>query len=151
MKARTTLALSIGLLVAAACSAGGGPAPSAAEPAARELAALRAAFPGAALAPREVARRRVDVALPARADGATILTDRRSGLALGVRLTSAAPAPRVDVEGVSTFPGAGIVQIASGAGVEDWVHLPARPAAEVIVYELDVRSVAGLRLVGGSL
>jgi len=117
----------------------------------RELASLRAAFPSVPLTRAETTTDLVRVSQPARADGETEVTEIASGTTLRFRMRAAKSKARVDVDGVSIFPGSGIVQRPSAFGLEDYVSFPSRPEREEAVYDLDVSRVAALRLVGRTL
>lgn len=101
--------------------------------------------------------RAADVALAATADGEFVVADGEATNAVSVRarLVGAA-ASRGEIErGYVVYPdamgpGVHLLHRPHLEGTEDYVYFSARPATEALVYEVDVRRVAGLRLVPGT-
>ncbi len=94
--------------------------------------------------------------LPRFGGGEARLRDARSNIEIGFVLVGAtsSSAARVD-DGLATyegvFPGATLVHRASAEGTEDYVYFGARPSTEALTYRIDVRRIAGLRLVSSTL
>jgi len=97
----------------------------------------------------------VDVVLPASAGGARRL--QINGVAISARLRGASPSPAELSGGYVLYrdtlgAGVSVVEQARADGVEDFVYFPQRPAAENLVYDLDLDAgVGGLRLVANTL
>ncbi len=92
--------------------------------------------------------------LPADARGEVVL--RARGVRVAFALAGAQAAARSDGDGVAHYPGGGpegsdLWLRVLPEGVEDYVRFAERPASEALRYRLDVRQVAGLRLVANTL
>lgn len=117
----------------------------------RELATLRARFPGVLEARGDRASAGLRVELPSDARGELLVEDPASGIGARVRLEDAKASARSDVEGLTVFAAAGIVMRAGAQGVEDFVSFERRPAREEVVYTLAPSGGASLRLVERTL
>jgi hypothetical protein len=95
------------------------------------------------------------VSLAAFADGRTEITSVDSPVAIEIALKGAGPRPAEAAAGYVVYrdalgQGAHVVQRATANGAEDYVLFPAKPAAEQLVYPVDVTRVAGVRVVPGA-
>lgn len=143
-------------------------------PAAAKIAAIRARFPAALALPDDVrllenaasetirpvlataSRSLATVDLPRRADGLVHLTEDASHLHIAFSLEGASAAPVVLEGGLALYAGAApgggdVIHLPSASGTEDLVYYERAPAQEELRYRVDVRDVAGLRLVAGTL
>jgi MYXO-CTERM domain-containing protein len=99
-------------------------------------------------------RARVD--LPARAGEPARVEDIASGVAIELSLVGARPVG-IGLDGgmalyeAATLEGADLIHRASGEGTEDYLVHWDRPSSERAEYDVDVRGVAGLRLVSSVL
>jgi hypothetical protein len=114
---------------------------------------LRPQFAAATLAGES---KPAQVVLPALCNAALHLQDTTSGAAVDVTLKGALPVAAQTASGYVVYPGAlaggAVLHRALPGGSEDFVSLPARPATPEIDYSVALgKSVAGLRLVGGTL
>lgn len=122
-----------------------------------ELAALRARFPGLLSRPDgdgTWSSSGLSVDLPSDLRGDLVVRHASSGIAVHARAIDerrTTRSPRVEVDGISVFAGAGVVMRRSRFGVEDFVFLAERPREGEVRYALALEGVSGLRLVGGSL
>jgi hypothetical protein len=95
------------------------------------------------------------LALPASADGARRL--RKGGVAIAARLRAASPSPAEVAGGHVLYRdalggGASVIAQVLADGLEDFLHFPARPPTERLVYDLELEEgVGGLRLVANTL
>lgn len=100
--------------------------------------------------PWESTAKPVRVDLPLSARGVAHVGDG-SGVAVGFRLVGADNVEPEFGDGIVMYPGAyrggHVVHRATFTGVEDYVVLGERPPVEELHYEIDVRQVAGLRLI----
>ena len=98
---------------------------------------------------------RTDVVLPARASDAITIADHAAGVEARFRLRGAQSIAGVasggDVLYAGAVDGADLLHRRQPDGVEDFVAFEARPSHEELVYDLDVRKAAGVRLVGNTL
>ncbi|MBS2018643.1 MAG: hypothetical protein JST00_37600 [Deltaproteobacteria bacterium] len=130
-------------------------ASSALEAARADLTGLRARFPGVLDASASITTSHA-LAIDLPSDAASDLGVRHAATGVGVRVrpldvagaSTSLRRARVDVDGLSVFPGAGIVMRRSRLGIEDFVSLPKRPARDEVRYGLALDHVAGLRVVG---
>jgi hypothetical protein len=111
-------------------------------------------LPSAALAEDRGAEARVDVRLPKLASGVFRLEERKTGMAVEVRLLGAAEAPGDAAEGMVVYRGgyaggADVLHRAGPEGHEDFVYFHgALPPSAELRYEIRIgEGVAGLRLV----
>ena len=122
-----------------------------------ELATLRARFPGILErgGTHALTAGDLSVELPAAASGELVVTHASSGMSVRVSplddARATASAPRVDVDGLSIFTGSGVVMRKTRLGVEDFVELAVAPPHAEVRYGIDLRGVAGLRLLGSAL
>ena len=117
-----------------------------------EIGKMRALFPSVDLASSHTtSEKRVSVRRREHADDTLVIGARDADVTIGVRLRGAPSAARVEVDGVASFPGSGLVELDRDGGVEDHVFFATRPSEAHAVYALDVTRVAGLRLVDGNL
>lgn len=101
-------------------------------------------------------RRREDVALPERATDGTSLRDPATGLSITFSLLDAAPGVRSEIDEVAVFERGGpetsdLFMRRTECGVEDFLAFDGQSEREALRYLVDVRAVAGLRLVGDVL
>jgi len=122
-----------------------------------ELSSLRTRFPGVLdrAGTDPITTGDLSVELPSSAAGELVVTHAASGMSVRVSsldgARTKASAPRVDVDGMSIFTGSGVVMRRTRLGVEDFVELASAPPQAEVRYAIDLRGVAGLRLVGQSL
>lgn len=172
----TLLAASTAVTVLAVCSADRDPGSGASPRQAASLAStasarsrgdtIQAIFPQVFRRLERPGRRLATLELPRTAAGAVQLTDTASGLTVAFSLEGAVAAARVLVGDVSLYPGAvpldegearplgeaaDLLHRRHAAGTEDLVFFPRQPVREELRYEVDVRNVAGLRLVEQTL
>ena len=99
--------------------------------------------------------RTAKVELPRAATGSVRVEDDTSQLSVRFTLRDATDAPLAVADGMAlysrAFSGADVVHRVHAEGTEDFVVFEERPAREELVYEVDVSSVAGLRLVENTL
>jgi MYXO-CTERM domain-containing protein len=95
------------------------------------------------------------VELPAVASGVVVLEDDTSKLSIRFALRGASAAPIAVADGLAIYrgalDGADLVHRVHAEGTEDYVVFESKPAKEELAYEVDVSSVAGLRLVENTL
>ncbi|APR75620.1 Kelch-like protein 1 [Minicystis rosea] len=108
---------------------------------------LRAAVPSDATA---------SVELPSVASGTARIVDVASGMAASFRLIGAADVAPEVASGIAIYPGAApggadVLHRLSAAGVEDYAVFEHAPAIPELRYHVDVRGIAGLRLVENTL
>jgi hypothetical protein len=99
------------------------------------------------------AEQTVAVELPAQARGSFRVADGRSAVAVDVTLEGAGDAPITQSSGLAGFVGGGpdgsdVLFRVSSSGVEDFVLFRRAPESPVLRYDVNVTSVAGVRLVG---
>ena len=107
------------------------------------------------VAPR-AGEKRARVSLPERANGAVLVEDESSGLAISFALDGAKAVPAAVADGVAVYfaglgAGVDVVHRPTAEGTEDFVIWNARPETERVSYTLDVSKAAGLRFVSGVL
>ena len=100
--------------------------------------------------------RTAQIVAPAHADAPITLTDETSGMRVAITLEGAAASAPILVDGLLLYPaaapgGGDVVLRADHHGVEDYVLVARPPHERALHYRLDVRDVAGLRLVANSL
>jgi hypothetical protein len=95
------------------------------------------------------------VTLPLRASAPANLTDDGSHVAVAFALRGASDAPAASASGYVVYAGAlqgaDMVHRVHAEGTEDYVVFETKPAAQSLVYDVDVSRVGGLRLVSGTL
>ena len=99
---------------------------------------------------------RGSVELPTTANGAVRITETGARTRVSFALRGASPAPLATAKGgLAAYAGAlngnDIFHRLRAEGTEDYVVFESRPAREEIFYDVDVTSVAGLRLVSRTL
>lgn len=113
---------------------------------------LRAVVP---VSQQHAVRRSATSILPLRAGAAARIEDDASRVAIDFRLRGAADVDVAVAEGIARYPGAldgaDWIHRVHAEGSEDFVVFESRPASEEISYEVDVRRIAGLRLVSNVL
>jgi hypothetical protein len=90
------------------------------------------------------------VELPSAGDGEVLVEDARSHVAVRFARVGAAPVAIEHARGGLTFYGDAVHRV-HPEGTEDYVALDEKPAREELDYRVDVRAVAGLRLVSNTL
>lgn len=98
----------------------------------------------------------VRVLLPETAGDWARVDDIRSDLWVRCRALDEEPVPVELRDGAFVYPGAApgggdVLQVTGRGGVEDFAFFERRPVRQRLRYEVDVRHVAGLRWVGGSV
>lgn len=96
------------------------------------------------------------VTLPMTAEGEVGIQDRRSGMRIAFALVGARDVPLEVSAGLAWYgragpEGADVIHRVDSGGTEDFVFFRERPAEEALTYRVDVRGVAGLRLVANTL
>ncbi len=95
------------------------------------------------------------VTLPVRSSGSTRVEDDASHLAIAFRLQNVGDVPATVSSSFVRYPnvrkGVDVEQRVRFDGTEDFVYFDSRPAAESLVYDIDVSQVSGLRLLGNTL
>jgi hypothetical protein len=98
---------------------------------------------------------RLPLVLPEAASGAVELSDVDRHVTARFTLLGASDTKRTFASGASVYggalEGADVVRVPLEDGAEDFVFFDRAPASESLDYVVDVSSVAGLRLAGGSL
>ncbi len=104
---------------------------------------------------RTIAPKAARIELPKKAWGPLRLEDETSRVAVEVSLEGASDAELATADGIAVYSGAlggaDVIHRPSAEGTEDFVVFEERPAREELVYRVDMRKVAGLRLVESAL